>query len=557
MLLTVVLLVSVTGFTINILSFFGSSENVDVSKQGGTFNAGLVGTIKSLNPLYVDFSNVDRSITSLMFSGLSKYDPISREFVADLATYELSDNKKKYTFTLKEGIKWHDGKPLTVNDVLFTYNLIQSEGFQNAVLRSNFAGVSIKKENESQISFTLNEPNTFFITNTNIGIIPEHIYKDVPIAELIKSTAEPIGSGPFRLAGPKEGNEEETIISLVRFKDYYNELPKFETVKFKVYPYFELLLKNISHLHSIEKLAEADLAQIPDKERFTYYPYELPQYMAVFFNFASPLMNNKNMRIAAMKAVNRDEILEKIPGKSPIDNPLLSLDQSEWFFKHNPDDAKGALYSLGWRLPETDSAALAAVTGSPAVASDTANDSSAIRVNPKGEKLVLRLIAQELPTGTKTQTEQNQLIAILKSNWGDVGIEVRDEYYILTELQERIKARDYDMLLFGVNMGYNLDIYANWHSSQTGESGLNFSNFKSFEADALIENIRQTFEAGPQIDERLNKLRSVIADDFPAVFLYTPEYYFAADKRIQGVDIRNLSFTADRFAYFDKWYITE
>lgn len=541
--LLAVFFVSLSGILFSFNSSFVDSNDAGVPKQGGTYNTGLVGTLKSLNPLFADFSNVDRSINSLLYSGLTKYDPISGEFVADLATYELSDDKKKYTFTLREGVKWHDGEALTIDDVMFTYQTIQNELFPNSVLRSNFSGVLINRENDTQISFTLNEPNAFFITNTNVGIIPQHVFKDIKVEEMLKANFNPIGSGPYKLAGSPEGNDEETIITLESFKDYYNELPKFEKVKFKIYPYFELLVKNIAHLHAIEKLSEADIEVLNDKERFEFYPYELPQYMAVFFNSDSSLMSNKNLRIAAMKAVNREEILEKIPGKSPVDNPLLDLDQSEWFFKYSPEEAMGALFNAGWKLPELDNG--------------EEKDLTAIRQNKDGEKLVLRLVAQELPTGTKSQIEQAELINLLKKNWAAVGMEVRDEYYILPEIEEKIKTRDYDMLLFGVNMGYNLDIYANWHSSQAGERGLNFSNYRSFEADALIENIRQNFNGGPESEEMMKKLRSVIADDFPAVFLYTPKYYFAADKRIKGVDIRNLSYPSDRFAYFAKWYINE
>lgn len=544
-----VLIFSLVGLGLDLWRYTGGwGANDDQSgKVGGTYNIGLVGSIKYLNPLFADFSNVDRSVTSLIYSGLTKYDPLSGEFVADLATYELSADKRKYVFTLKEGVKWHDGRDLTVDDIVFTYGLIQSEGFPNAVLRSNFAGVSVNKENATQISFALSEPNAFFITNTSVGILPRHLYQDVSAAELAKTDPNPIGSGPYRFSGPIEGGLEESVITLERFPDYFNETPKFEKVKFKIFPHFELLLKNISHLHTIEKLSEEDLVLLPDRERFDFYPFSLPQYMAVFFNFDSPLMKSKNLRIAAMKAVDREQILAQIVGKSPVDNPLLDLDQSEWFFKHNPEEAMGALFSLGWKFP------VASTTDTAAESPETPK----IRVNSKGEKLVLRLIAQELPTGGKSQVEQVKLIELLKKNWAAVGIETRDEYYILPELQERIKTRDYDLLLFGVNMGYNLDIYANWHSSQSGENGLNFSNYKSFEADALIENIRQTFTTDPETESKLKKLRSVIADDFPAVFLYAPKYYFAIDKRIKGVDIRNLAFPADQFAYFAKWYIKE
>lgn len=533
--------------TVFLFSLFGIGLTVSESLTGssGTVHAqtlyseGLVGNVSLLNPLFVDFNTVDRDISRHIFSGLTKYDPLSKDFVADLATFTVNDDKTKYTFTLREGVSWHDGEPLSVEDILFTYkDVIQHKDFANTALSASFAGITIEQENENQVSFTLKEPNAFFITNTHVGILPKHIFKDVAVADLAKAKENlaPIGSGPYMFDQAPQLNDMETVLTLKRNDAYYGEIPQFEQIRFTIYPFQDDLIKNLSRFHGVAKLTDPSILG-SDEDRFNLYEYSLPQYLAVFFNFDSPLMKAKNMRIAAMKAIDKEAIIADIPGKTIIDNPLLDLDQSEWYFTSSLEEAKGALYGLGWHIPD-----------------GTEEGESVARINDDAQPLVLRLITQEFTTGSTAQIEQAKLIELLKKQWLAAGIEVRDEYYILPELEARIKSRDYDMLLTGINMGYNLDIYAYWHSSQA-KNGLNFSNFRSFEADALIENIRQNFDKGTSLDEDLKKLRKVIADDFPAAFLYSTHYYYAVDKNVQNVTIKNMAYPSDRFAYFDKWYI--
>ena len=108
------------------------------------------------------------------------------------------------------------------------------------------------------------------------------------------------------------------------------------------------------------------------------------------------------------------------------------------------------------------------------------------------------------------------------------------------------------MLLSGQSLGYNLDTFSFWHSSQSNENGLNLSNYQNPKADYLIENIRKTFDQKEKEDD-LASLAKVIAEDVPAVFLYTPTYYYLVDKKISGINIQNILLPKDRFANITEW----
>ena len=120
---------------------------------------------------------------------------------------------------------------------------------------------------------------------------------------------------------------------------------------------------------------------------------------------------------------------------------------------------------------------------------------------------------------------------------------------------QRLQARDYDMALAGQSLGYNLDTYSYWHSTQATSNGLNLSNYRSFGADQIIEKIRATFDQAEK-DKYLKQLAQVIADDVPAVFLYRPQYTLATDNKVQqGISLSNLAFPSDRFAAIAQWCV--
>ena len=112
--------------------------------------------------------------------------------------------------------------------------------------------------------------------------------------------------------------------------------------------------------------------------------------------------------------------------------------------------------------------------------------------------------------------------------------------------------RAYDLLLVGQILGYNLDTYSYWHSTQATPVGQNFSNYKSFQVDSLIETIRSTFDQDKR-HEKLTELAERIKDDIPSIFLYRPVYYYASDSKVSGISMEGVVFPSDRFGTMSKW----
>lgn len=509
--------------------------------EGGIYSEGIVnsqGAQVILNPVFFNLSDANRDISSLIFSGLTKYDPKVKAFVPDLANVTISEDKKTYKFTLKDNIQWHDGQPLTIDDVYYTYHdVIENPDFHNQSLQANFAGVEIKKVDEKSIEFTLSSPNSFFITNTNVGILPKHLLENVAVADLVMDpfNIKPVGTGPYRVDSPMETfNDGRQRVILSANDKFYAELPKIKNIRFNVYPDNASLLKEQNANNVITKVPREIQESLEMSGRFSFKNFELPQYTAVFFNMDSPILKKEKVRLALLKAVDKSQLLALFTRKIAVDTPLMELQQTDWIYKPNVDEAKGSMYDAGYKLSKEEGAIY--------------------RKDAEGKDLEIRLLARQFEEGTTQADETQKTIDFLVKSWEVIGVKVTAQIEPKSVFDEKLQARDYDMILTGQSMGYNFDTYSFWHSSQAQAQGLNLSNYRSFAVDSLIESIRDTFDNDKKT-ELLTQLAREISLDNPAIFLYRPSYVFGTDGKVKNIGLENLAFQADRFAHVSDWCI--
>jgi peptide/nickel transport system substrate-binding protein len=511
-----------------------------VLSDGKVYTEGLISNNPVIiNPLYVDFNGSERDISSLVFSGLSKYDPSKNAFVDDLAVLTVSQDKMTYHFTMKPNLLWQDGQPLTADDVYFTFHdLIQSPLFKNPVLKANFDGVVIQEIDPQNIEFKLKTPNAFFITNMNVGILPKHILGQTTVDQLptAQFNVHPIGSGPYFVSAPvqifDDGREK---VSLKVSPNYYGNHPKISEIHFNIYPDFDTLKLEIGTLDIIDKVPTENLADIQQLNRFKSLSYELPQYTAVFFNMNNPVLKKDKVRVGLMKAIDTRQLLQQFTDVAAVNTPLLDLNQQDWIYKPNLQEAEGALFDAGYSVGKTNTQQL--------------------RTDNKGNPLHFVLLARAYDDGSSLAVETQKTVDFLKNQWGQLGVSIDAQIVDSDTYMQRLQARDYDMVLAGQSLGYNLDTYSYWHSSQATANGLNLSDYKSFAADQIIEKIRGTFDPA-QKDTYLKQLAQTIANDVPAIFLYRPVYDFVTDGKVQGISLANLAFSSDRFANISQWCVS-
>ncbi|MBT6068677.1 hypothetical protein HOG48_02900 [Candidatus Peregrinibacteria bacterium] len=508
----------------------------DLKPQKGdtiTYTEALYGGLQKLNPVYTDFNTVDQDISRLLFCSLSSYNPQTGKVEESIATHTLDTSQTIYTFEIKPDITWHDGTPVTANDIVFTYkNVIQNKAFQNRILKDTFAEIEIKRIDDKTAQFILKAPNSFFFTSTINGLLPHHILKDVAINSLPthEFNAKPIGCGPFEFDSlSKEG--EITQVRLKRSAEYFEAGGNIDKVVFNIYPNFGTMIEGLHSVHGMARLPIYLKESVKD-DRFKLREYTLPQYTALFLNTDSLFLKSSTARLGVKKAIQKQPIVDSIGYKKVIDTPLLELDQDDWRNRSNVQEAMGALFDAGWSFDQE----------------------KGVRANEEGEIFELKLVARLYEEGSKAEEITQKILQNISQQLRAVGIQLQVVQLPLVELEGTIVKRDYDLLLYGQNLGYNLDVYSFWHSSQSGKNGLNLSNYANPNADSLIERIRTDFDPDGK-EAKLGALAEIFIEDTPAVFLYTPSYYYMVDKQFSGIKIPYMANPTDRLNELHLWKV--
>lgn len=348
------------GSLAGLLYRFWLDSTVLVPARGGTYIEGSVGEVMPWNPWFTLQNDVNRDIVSLVFSGLQKYDPSTREVKDDLGTLSSSEDGKVYTVTLHDNLFWHDTTPenphpVTADDIVFTFETMQDPAFPNPPLRENFAGVKIEKVNDRTVTFTLDEPYAYFRTNLTFGLLPKRSFEGIPISRLEQTGTEfglrPVGAGPYRLKSFAQ-TDLSSEVTLEKFARPLSDQYRLERVVFKVFPDYLSLLSDLGNLDAIRVVPQSDDGRPVIPNNFQARTYTLPQYVALFFNLDQPIVADQKLRLGLRLGTNKQAIADAVDNAVIVDTPLLEIDTSDWHYQFDAQAAQGALYESQWYFPE-------------------------------------------------------------------------------------------------------------------------------------------------------------------------------------------------------------
>lgn len=156
---------------------------------GGTIVEGVVGIPRFVNPVLA-VTRADQDMSALLYSGIMKINS-DGILVPDLAeSVTVSDDGRTYNIVMRRDVRFHDDTPLTARDVAFTVGLIQNPDLKSP-LRGNWIGVTVQEISEYELNIVLDEPYIPFIENFTIGIIPRHIWSELPLEQVPFSQRTP------------------------------------------------------------------------------------------------------------------------------------------------------------------------------------------------------------------------------------------------------------------------------------------------------------------------------------------------------------------------------
>lgn len=510
--------------------------------SGGTFAEGIVGKYSNANPLYAT-SAPDVAVSRLIFAGLFNYDGDGQLTPQLAENIQVDQTELIYTLTLKPDLVWHDGQPLTSEDVVFTYQMIQNPDARS-YLQSSWSGVKIEAKDDRTVVFTLPDRLSGFMNSLTNGLIPKHILEAVNPEQLRSSdfnTIQPIGAGPFKFEAIEletavgEDQQQHESIGLVAFENYALGKPQLNRFVIRTFAELEALERAYDQK---EVTAMAGLPTVPDglNTNLDVRDISLPLsgQVMVFFKTSSRPLDTSEVRRALTLGADRGQIISSIGYPLLVsDSPLLKSHigyNSNLVQKTNSQKAAKKLLDVaGWKVDPSDG----------------------IRKKKK-QALSFRLYSE-------ANSEYASVTQSLQKQWREIGVDVQVSLQSAQDLQNTISTHNYDALLYAISTGADPDVYAYWHSSQAdarSSSRLNFSEYRSPTADIAIEGGRS--RSDPRIRQaKYEPFLEAWSRDNPALALYQPRYLYIVREPFYGFDLNNLVNPVDRFSGVEHWMIRE
>ena len=505
-----------------------------VAERGGVFREGVAGNPQYLNPLLCQTHEIDQDLCSLLFRGLTRLDASGR-VIPDLAeSWAGTPDGLTYTFRLRQGQFWHDGAPITVDDILFTVEMLQAPDTPAVPdLVELWRAVEVESVDAQTVRFVLDEPFAPFLDYTSIGLLPKHIWRDVLPAGLISSPLNltPVGSGPMRVAQSSAG-----MIRLQPNPYLAADTPYISALEFHFYPDYPSIYAAYTkgELDGISRVLPSDLPLAKEREDLQLFAALESVYVSVIFNLKNPntpFFQEQPVRQALLYGLNRERLVaQAVSGQGVVaDSPIPA---NSWAyaadlpaFPYDPSRAARILDEAGW----------------------IDRDADGVR-DKEGRALRFVLLANDDPV-------RSQLIEQISADWRAIGVQAVPQAVSFAGLvSDFLAPRRFDASLVTWSITGDPDPFPLWHSSQSAEGGQNYSGWMNDEADTLIQDARSTIDRGKR-EALYARFQRLFLEDMPALPLYYPVYTYGVSERVKNVQIGPLNTPSDRFATFSDWYI--
>lgn len=488
-------------------------DNSDlIATEGGIFTEGVVGRPMHLNPVLVTGNPVDRDIVQLVFSGLTKFNPHTGLIEDDIATSEKSKDNLSYTFTIVPDARWHDGVPVTADDVIFTYQtVIQDEEFPNEFLKQVFADVTVKLIDEKTVEFQLEEPYSFFLANVTLGLIPKHQLEFIPVSNIALSefNQSPIGTGPYKFVSWSTTNETNEI-TLVKNEEFYGNSAKIQTMIIRSFQDQQSLLLAENTLTGFRYTGDKNPGDVfGETSRFEVFPYFLPQYSALFLHTGSDMLSNRKVRFALLLATDKEEIAAAVGDAVIVDTPILES-KADLDIEFSLERAMGAFFDTEWNLPEKVKARIEKEekengdADDEAEAADEDPDSSG---GPEEDALI------------EESTELTFTIEAINDSWISLAVDgVPQDSFLLTKGQSKVFTASTALTFFTVGNAAGIAIDVNGLSLKSlgaeGEVVKNIVLDRLTLSEYLDEQALPEEDPEDDIDEDLLEEVDEVMEDF-------------------------------------------
>ncbi len=528
------------------ISFTFYKQKVElVPAAGNSYEEGLVGNPQYINPLYASLNDADADLEKLIFSRLFTKDEAGHMIPDLVESFSLSDDKKAYTIKLRPAY-WHNGNPVTVDDVIFTFNTLINPDYKSP-LKDRYTGVSLTKLDDQTIVFNLQEPYREFPRLLDFGIMPASEWEAITseTITLTELNIKPIGSGPFSFKSLiKSKNGTIRSYTIERNKNYYGTASYLDEITFKFFPTKEEMIAalNNGQISGLTYLDSERASSIITKNSLDYHQVALPELVALFFNLKSKnLINDKKIRQALAAALDQDFLTQKTVGRWGIASQTLLpsfVPGNDNLFKFDPEKTKNLLAETGWQKKTITEQDLEQAKQEPA-------NGEIIKVGvgewyfKDNKALIIYLVAPE-----KFKNLADNIVA----SWQELGI--KTELSLKTNddfTKDILNTGQFEALLYSMTINQG-DPYSLWQK----DSSQNISGWNKPEIAQALEEARLSDEITAA--DRYHHFLAAAADEVPASPLYWQAYVYPQSKKIKGFNKQTLEDPSERFNQANYWY---
>ncbi|MCM3744691.1 ABC transporter substrate-binding protein [Sporosarcina luteola] len=472
-----------------------------------------------LNPI-LEETNVD----ALLFRGLFRFDE-NNEPKADIAeSFDMSDDKLTYTFKLREDIRFHDGEPLTADDVIFTIESVLDD--KNAsFLKSDFLEVeSLKKIDDYEFELKLKRPFTPILDKLTLPILPKHAFAGVEM-RTADFNSHPIGAGPYEFDRWDRGNS----LTLKAYEHFHGTKPSIAKVIFKFIPDSNVrALQLASGEVDIALLDPVQVGELEKRNHVKIYNIDTADYRGILFNMQNDLWQDVRVRQAFSYAIDRKQIVKGIlkgfgeEAYSPLQKHAFHNEDIETY-SYDIKQAGKLLDEAGWKLADDG---FRYKDGQKLSFTITAPASDAVRVN----------MANYVAEGYKSIGADVKVAAL---DWSAITIEETDAFMI------------------GWGSPYDADhhtyiLFHSEESSLTG-SGYNYGSYSNEKVDALLEKGRLSMDEQERQASYM-AFQEELANDPAFAFIAYVNAVYGIHGNIEGVKERTLGHHGSGFLWnVEEW----
>jgi peptide/nickel transport system substrate-binding protein len=495
---------------------------------GDTIITGSIGEPSNLIPV-LSSDSASHDVAGYIYNGLVKYDK-NLNTIGDLAeSWDISKDNLSITFHLKKNIAWHDGKPFTARDVMYTYKVIIDPKTPTAYSGDFKLVKEAKIIDDYTFKVTYGKPFAPALMSWGTSMLPAHLLegRDITASPLKR---KPVGTGRYIF---KEWIAGDRVL-LSANNNYFEGRPYIDRYIMRIIPdsatmFLELKQYGIDMmgLTPLQAVRQTDYPKF--KREFNKFKYLSFSYVYLGYNLKHKFFKDKGVRQAISYAINKQEIIDGVllgqgvEATGPFKPDMWSYNGNVRKYEYNTEKALALLHDAGFKKGTNG---ILEKDGTPFEFIVLVNQGNTVRI---------------------------QCAELIQKRLSEIGIKVKIRVIEWASfINEFIDKKNFEAVILGWTIPQDPDLFDIWHSSKQGKKELNFISFENKEVDELLVKARHILNK----EERKKyyfRIQEILAEEQPYTFLFIPYANVSIHRRFKGIEPA----PAGLMYNFDKWYVPE